>query len=202
MLERSDIAIVIPSFNEAKTIIKVVKQVSKYAYPIVIDDMSTDDTEFLLKKNKIEYVRNLKNEGYDQSLNIGFSYDGQHDQEAVPLFIEALNDGFDLVVGIRPYFQRFSERIFSILSNIRYKIKDPLCGMKGYKLDIYNEQGYFDSYESIGTELLFFNCKNKKKIAQIMINQYKRNGKSKLGPDVKINLKILRSIMIALYKWF
>lgn len=216
MLGRSDTAIIIPSYNEAATILNVVNQVIAHGHPIVVDDMSKDDTELLLKKNKIENIRNKRNEGYDQSLNIGFSYalklnfkyaitfdaDGQHDHNAIPLFIKALKEGNDLVVGIRPYSQRVSESIFSFFCYLRFQIRDPLCGMKGYNLDSYKELGHFDSYNSIGTELLLFMCKKRKKKTQIMINQNKRIGRSKLGSNIKINFKIFRSMIIAFYKWF
>lgn len=41
-MERSEIAIIIPCFNEEKTIIAVVKNASYYGIPIIVDDKSTD----------------------------------------------------------------------------------------------------------------------------------------------------------------
>ena len=38
--------------------------------------------------------------------------DGQHDPMVLQAFIEALNDGMELVIGSRDKFQRRSEKIF------------------------------------------------------------------------------------------
>ena len=48
-LERSEIAILIPCFNEEKTISKIITEVNKYGVPIVINDKSTDKTLTIYK---------------------------------------------------------------------------------------------------------------------------------------------------------
>ena len=51
-MERSEIAILIPCFNEEKTISKIITEVNKYGVPIVINDKSTDKTLTIIKQAK------------------------------------------------------------------------------------------------------------------------------------------------------
>ena len=39
-----------------------------------------------------------------------------------------LNSGFDLVIGIRNVFPRFSEKIFNIYCKKKFNLEDVLCG--------------------------------------------------------------------------
>ena len=52
-MDRSELAIVIPAYNEEKTIGKIVKQTSEYGIPIVVNDSSTDKTLIVAKKSEL-----------------------------------------------------------------------------------------------------------------------------------------------------
>jgi glycosyltransferase involved in cell wall biosynthesis len=214
-LERSQIAILIPVYNEQKTIINVVNQVRKYGTPIVIDDASTDNSKRVIKQNKIIYFSNKNNLGYDKTLNIGFSKaknlkfkyvitfdgDGQHHTKDLKRVIFYLSR-YDIVIGQRSKFQRFSERLFSKFSIFYYNIKDPLTGLKGYNIKVYNSLGYFDKNKSTGTKLLFHAAQKKFKIKKINININQRVGVPRFGNVVKSNLYIIRSIILALIDYY
>jgi len=215
-LERSQIAILIPVYNEQKTILNVVNQVRKYGTPIIIDDASTDNSKRIIKQNKIIYFSNKNNLGYDKTLNIGFSRakslkfkyiitfdgDGQHYTKDLGRIIFYLNKNYDLVVGQRSKFQRFSEFIFSKFSIFYYNIKDPLTGLKGYNIRVYNSLGYFDKNQSTGTKLLFHAVQKKFKIKKININIKRRVDIPRFGNVIKSNLYIIRSIILALIDYY
>jgi len=214
-LERSQIAILIPVYNEQKTILNVVNQVRKYGTPIIIDDASTDNSKRIIKQNKIIYFSNKNNLGYDKTLNIGFSKaknlkfkyvitfdgDGQHHTKDLKRVIFYLSR-YDIVVGQRSKFQRFSEHLFSKFSIFYYNIKDPLTGLKGYNIKVYNSLGYFDKNKSTGTKLLFHAAQKKFKIKKININIKQRVGVPRFGNVVKSNLYIIRSIILALIDYY
>ena len=173
-MEKLKIAIIIPAFNEENTISRVINSIKSYGIPIVVNDASTDRTETVANDAGAIVINHIHNEGYDKSLDSGFKKadalncnyvvtfdaDGQHDSNAIPLFINELKNGFDLVLGFRTKKQRFSELLFSFFTRNRLGWRDPLCGMKGYNIKLYKELGYFDSYNSIGTELAFFGILN------------------------------------------
>tara|TARA_Y100000991_G_scaffold206681_1_gene184019 strand:- start:274 stop:924 length:651 start_codon:yes stop_codon:yes gene_type:complete len=215
-MERSEIAILIPALNEAKTIFSVVKKIEKFGIPFVIDDGSIDKTYSLAKKARANLIKHKKNLGYDQSLNSGFNIasmkgfkyiitfdaDDQHDSKIISNFLDSLKNGSKVVCGIRNRKQRFAENIFSLYTNFRWGIKDPLCGMKGYSIDLYKELGHFDSYKSIGTELLLFALDQKYNFDQIHITVNERKDCSRFGSSLKVNLKIIFSLLKHIIKIF
>jgi len=208
-LERHRIAIVIPALNEADTIGEIVTSAARYGLPIVIDDGSTDQTSKIASNSGAEVVRHTTNLGYDSALNSGFQHaqkldceyivtmdaDGQHDPSILDDFIQELDNNADLVVGIRDRVQRVTERLFSRISYSKWKIRDPLCGMKAYRMRLYKDLGHFDSYESIGTELMIFGVKHSYHTAQIPVKTRNRKDASRLGNRLSSNIKILRALI-------
>ena len=215
-MERSEVAILIPVYNEEKTILNVVNKVNKFGIPIVIDDASTDNSLRILKNNKILYFSNKNNLGYDKSLNIGFikakslnfkyivTYDGdgQHNARDLRRIIFYLRKKYDVVVGERLKFQRFSEFLFSKFSFFYYKIRDPLTGLKGYNIKAYNSLGYFGKNNSTGTELLFHAMHKNFKVKKIKINVKKRTDDPRFGSILKSNLYIIRSIIFSFINYY
>lgn len=199
------VAIVIPAFNEEFTIFNQVKSARKYGEVIVVNDGSTDQTENKALKAGAMVVNHHRNKGYDKSLNSGFfkanelgckiiitfDADGQHEAKMIKKFIMLIQDGHDVVIGVRDKFQRVSEYIFSWVSKLKWGIKDPLCGLKAYNVEVYKRFGYFSSYDSIGTELCISSYKSGFKIFQTPIRIYKRGDNSRIGNNVYANIKIL-----------
>ncbi len=77
--QKVNFSIVIPAYNEEKTIRQIIHRVQKVAYPgkseiIVIDDCSQDRTQkYLDKIPGIVKIRNNKNHGKGYCLRLGFS---------------------------------------------------------------------------------------------------------------------------------
>ena len=71
-MERLNLAIIVPAYNEEKTISKVVEKLIPYGKPIVIDDGSSDSTSIRALKAGALVVTHSKNLGYDEALNSGF----------------------------------------------------------------------------------------------------------------------------------
>ncbi len=209
------IAIVIPAFNEEVTIFNVVQSVKRYGEVIVVNDASTDETGKIAENAGAILVNHKKNKGYDGALNSGFNKaaelkydvvitfdaDGQHNQKSIKEYIDLLEQGFKVVVGVRDKFQRMSEYIFSWVSIWKWGIKDPLCGMKAYRIDVFNQLGYFDSYSSIGTELAIYAAHEKIKIAQQPIKIKDRQDKPRFGNMFFANMNILRSLWAGYRKY-
>ena len=61
-----------PSFNEEKSLLKILKKIKNFQVQI-IDDYSSDNTYKIVKNLKnVSIFRNKKNIGYEQSLIKGF----------------------------------------------------------------------------------------------------------------------------------
>jgi glycosyltransferase involved in cell wall biosynthesis len=206
------IAIVIPALNESATIDNVVKAACVYGVPIVVDDGSEDGTAEIAVQAGAVVVVHQRNQGYDSALNSGFEKaaelgakivitldaDGQHDPLLIQKFIDTINAGYDVVVGIRSRRQRFAEHVFAWYTHLRYGVKDPLCGLKAYRTEVYQALGHFDSYGSIGTELTIFAAKRGYRIGQIEFAVRARIGLSRFGQVIAGNYKILRAMMLSM----
>jgi glycosyltransferase involved in cell wall biosynthesis len=208
------VGIVIPALNESKTIAGVVESVRKFGAVIVVDDGSTDNTASLARFSGAIVISHGAIKGYDEALNSGFKIsaelgcqiiitmdgDGQHDPVMIQNFIDAIDIGADVVVGVRNRRQRFAEHLFAWYANLRYEIKDPLCGMKAYQMHVYKSLGHFDSYASVGTELLLFAAMKGCCIRQLNFEVKERRGKSRFGQIFSANYKIIRALGYAVLK--
>jgi len=213
-MDRPRIAIVIPAFNEATTITAVVTAARKFGQPIVVDDCSQDETARTAEAAGALVVKHHVNQGYDGALNSGFieaarlkydliitlDADGQHDPQLLPAFIDRLVNGASLVLGVRNSKARIAEHIFALYTRIRYGVLDPLCGMKGYRRYLYESVGYFDSYKSIGTELMLRAVSSGEAFDQVYFNVKDRADDPRFGQLISSNLRIFRALCIWLWK--
>lgn len=215
-MESFKIIFIIPAYNEEKTISDVVSSLKSYGQILIVDDGSTDQTAHIAKKNGAIVRKHKKNYGYDSALNtgfetadiLGFDYvitldaDLQHDTIVIPEFINQLvHKNAGIVAGVRLKSQRISELIFKKISKLIWGLQDPLCGLKGYNMEIYRKYGFFDTFNSIGTELLIRSANKKIKIKQIIVQTRKRFDKPRFGNVIFSNYKILRALLICLIKF-
>lgn len=213
-MEKHSIVIIIPAYNETKTIAKVIKQASAFGTVIIVNDNSSDNTQTKAESTGAIVVTHLHNLGYDEALNSGFKKanelncdfmisldaDGQHDPKLIQLFIDSWKDGFDLVLGTRDQLPRIAEKIFALYAKYRFNISDPCCGLKGYSSKLYQQRKYFNSYNSIGTELAFFGVKNNYRHKEITFEVKNRLDEPRFGSSIKANGKILRAMLMSLFR--
>jgi glycosyltransferase involved in cell wall biosynthesis len=109
-------SVVLPAYNEGGTITEVIRRcreaVPDLAEVLVVDDGSTDATAALAEQAKARVIRLDRNRGKGHALRVGIEAavgdvlifldaDGQDDPGEIPLLLEAIADGADVVVGSR-----------------------------------------------------------------------------------------------------
>ena len=210
-MDRSELAIIIPAWNEERSVGQVVLECCHFGVPILVDDGSRDATAEIAMINGAIVLKHAMNKGYDEAINSGFQRaselnflyvvtfdaDGQHHPELIRVFHENLRSGAQLVIGRRERHQRFSEGIYGKITNFLYGFSDPLCGLKGYAMSLYRDLGHFDSYCSIGTELCLYGARNGYVSIEIPIVVRERIDNPRFGGGARANLKILRSMLIS-----
>lgn len=209
-MEGSNVAIVIPAWNEGETIQKVVSYAKKYGTVIVVDDASIDNTRLEAERGGAIVVSHKDNQGYDKALNTGFDVaysegckyvitidaDGQHNPDLIGLYVKHLKEyNIPLVLGIRPKKARLSEMIMGLYFRGRFNVHDILCGMKGYSIDLYNANKDFARRKLIGTELAFSALKEGHTFSEIDVPIWPRNGKPRFGNVLKSNGRILKALV-------
>lgn len=206
-------AAVIPAYNEAQSIDKIVRHViSKNSLAIVVDDCSIDDTAAIARTAGAFVVSHQVNLGYNSAIETGLraaimlgcsfavtiDADGQHDPNLLDYFRLELENGAGIVVGVRDRFQRWSESLFGIVGRTIWGLRDPLCGMKGYRLALLTGVDSLNTYDSIGTELAIRLIKAGVNVRQLIIKTRDRDGVSRFGNGILVNLHICRALVLGL----
>jgi len=207
------VAVLIPAFNEEKTISEVVLGASKFGQVFVSDDGSSDGTAEVARRSGAIVLSQGSNRGYDSALAYGLTTlscqeldfvitmdaDGQHDFRDIQLFKGALSAGTDLVVGIRPRQARLMEKVFGLLTSVFWGVSDPLCGMKGYRISLLRDKQPLKTYDSVGTEVLMFALNHSRRVDCVPISGKDRDGRPRFAGVVKANLVIGRSLAVAIF---
>jgi len=208
-LPEHDIVILIPCYNEEKTVLHVNKIAKKFAEVLVIDDASTDNTKKILKKNRIKFFSNSVNQGYEKSLIDGFKFilknfkkkkyiltldaDAEFQADGISKLISLIKKkNLDLVIGQRSKFNRFSEIFLNYFFFKKYKIKDPISGLKIYKIKFLKEIIKELSFSMFLVDIVCLFKKMNLKVKNIEVSVKKRLDKPRVGNYLNSNLKILK----------
>lgn len=209
-MDRPELVIVIPALNEAETIGSVVERACHFGTVIVVDDGSEDGTGDIAGNAGARVLRHKPGKGYEASLDAGIAEagrlgadavvtmdaDGEHDPALLAEFRRLLIDGhFDMVLGVRPERPRFAELVMGLLFRWKYGISDALCGMKGYRLDLYRQNGGFDHVGGVGTELAVQSVRRGAVFTEIPVTGVRRQDTPRFGRALQVNIRIFRSLI-------
>jgi glycosyltransferase involved in cell wall biosynthesis len=164
MNAETDAAIVIPAYNEARTIGDVARRAAaQLPLVIVVDDGSTDDTAAIVARLPVVLLRNEGNLGKAGSLRRGATEairrgaqviitldgDGQHAPEDIALLLEARRAApGHIVIGARlhqrdriPGARYWANRVANFWIGLAagYPIADSQSGFRAYPARIFNE---------------------------------------------------------------
>ncbi len=109
------VSIIIPAYNEENAIADVIESIQSLTVDgeiIVVDDGSSDQTSAIAKNAGAIVVRHPINMGYGKSLKDGIlvakndlilitDADGTYPIKSIPLFVEKMSEGYDMLVGAR-----------------------------------------------------------------------------------------------------
>ena len=188
------VCVVIPAFNEGKTVRKLVKELLSIAdRVVVVDDGSTDDTSGQAEDAGAVVLRHDRNCGKGASLRTGFAYavragceqivtmdaDGQHDWREVPLFVsEAERSGADIILGTRmgsregmPFIRLATNVVTSLIVSVlsRQKITDSQTGYRLIRREVLGKIDLVTSNYETESEILIKAGRKGFKISEIPI---------------------------------
>ena len=220
------VLLIIPAYNEVKSIANVVSEIRQQGYDyVVINDGSTDNTLEVCKKNNINTISLSGNLGIGGAVQVGHKYafrngydvdiqidgDGQHDISYIPLLVAEIENGADLVIGSRfledlkgfksTFMRRVGIKWISGLIRLLYreKITDPTSGLRasGKRAIELFCRAYPSDYPEPESIVEVLN--HKMKVVEVPVHMNERaEGKSSIGvlDSVYYMIKVTLAILI------
>lgn len=224
------LSFIIPAKNEQnsvkplyKEIVDVLNRLKNPFEIIFIDDGSTDKTYDELKDarkkdKKVKIIRLRGNFGKSTALQVGFDHakgdiiftmdaDLQDNPKEVPVFLEKLNEGYDLVSGWKkkrsdPSFSKvIPSRIINFLTRhlTGVQIHDTNCGFKAYRREVVEN---LNIYGELYRFIPIIAAKQNFAVGEIVVEHRTRKyGKTKFGWErgIKGILDLLTIIFLTGY---
>ncbi len=217
--------VVIPAYNESKTMERVMKGLeNKDLHIIVVDDGSVDDTckivkNFFDKSNLSGSVyRHILNRGLGASLKTGieaalaknpdiivtFDADGQHDPNDIDRIFEPIIKGrADVVIGKRdfskmPFTKKLGNYIMNTITWIFYGIyvRDSQSGLRAFNRKAAKALNISTRGYGVSSEIVKEIKRNQLKFEEMPIRTIYTDYSMSKGTNLKVGFKILIRMIV------
>lgn len=220
--------VVIPSYNAAKTVGPLVRQVQRLGLsPVVVNDGSTDQTARLATEAGAMVISHLRNRGKGSALRTGFAFalqhgydavvtmdsDGQHDPEEIPRLRQASEESqAAIIIGhrlldtahmppVRRWTNRFMSAVVSLLT--RQQIPDSQCGFRVIRRHVLETLRLSGARFDLETELLFAAARRGWRVTSVPIRTIYHDHASYIHPlrdGVRFVALVLRHLPWAFFR--
>lgn len=206
------ISVIIPIYNEVESLEHLIRRISDtldethVSYEIIcVDDGSVDGTTDLLRKQvdlypQLRGVVLRRNYGQTAAMSAGFNHaqgeifvtldgDLQNEPADIPLLLDKMNEGFDLVSGWRKERQdaALTRLLPSKIANLMIgwitgvKLNDYGCSLKAYRAELIADMNLYGELHRFLPALAFIEGA---RIAELPVRHHARQfGQSKYGLD-------------------
>ena len=185
--------VIVPAYNELKTIAKVVKELKEYTNNlVVVDDGSRDNTFEVVKELGVFVLRHIVNLGKGAALKTGCEFalrkgakilvfidaDCQHKPEDIPKFVDELRkENADIVFGYRkltkdmPAVFKFGNWLINFITKFIYgvNLNDTQSGFRCLRAETYRKIKWDSQDYSVESEMVAKVGKRKLRYRQIPI---------------------------------
>ncbi|MBU0952478.1 MAG: glycosyltransferase family 2 protein [Elusimicrobia bacterium] len=217
------LSIIIPVYNEEDNIKRlylelkeVIEKIDYKTDVVFVDDSSKDRTcdvldEIAKEDKKIKLIRFSKNYGQTAAISMGIRnsngniivlMDGdlQNDPRDIPLLLELIEEGYDVVSGWRKNRQDklITRKFPSLVANsiISYftglKIHDFGCTLKAYEREVLGKYAIYGEMHRLLPAYCYWQGA---KVTEVVVNHRKRiHGKSKYG--INRTLKVVLDLLV------
>lgn len=224
MKTKKPISIILTSYNEERNIGRTIKDCQKLKkdFPIeiiVVDAASKDKTIEIAKKLKVDRILRFpfkRGKGADfwagglvaeGDYIIQIDTDHQFQPFEIPLFVEALDKGIDVVIGTRfqggkiekgsvTFRNYFGNWIMSLATSAACgrRITDVMAGFKGFKKDALLALDLRERHFEYEAETVTKACRMGMKLEQIPITYTKRKGGASGIRALRDGVNVLKAI--------
>jgi glycosyltransferase involved in cell wall biosynthesis len=199
-----DLTVVMGTYNEAAaigTVLEDIDRVTDGRANVVCVDGSDDRTPEIAREHGARVIEQ-EPQGYgvavreavlaaDRSVVVTTDCDDTYPMEALPEFLDAVNDGYDVVSGDRitrgaepmPFLNRQGNRAFALLASLLMgrRVKDTTTGMRAYRREVIQDIEWTEN-TGLSAELLIRPLMRGYDVLETEIDYRERKGETKLDP--------------------
>lgn len=226
---RNDIFVVVPAYNEEKTVSQVIEGIASQGYNVVlVNDGSKDNTLNLAIESKRKYPDNIFivshaiNRGLGAALKTGmtaalnknaeyiltFDADGQHEISDIAKVVKPLQEGkADACIGARPlkdmpFSKSFANFVMNFLTLIFYgrNVKDSQSGLRAFTANAASQINVVSSGYAVSSEFIKEISDNHLKLEEVEITTIYTPETQHKGTDALVGIKILFKMILDLFK--
>jgi glycosyltransferase involved in cell wall biosynthesis len=217
------VAIVIPAYNEERTIIDVIRGLRQHGFLtlIVVDDGSSDRTGELACHEGVILLRHIINRGLGGALGTGitaalhlgaeaivtFDADGQHDPDDIARLLEPIAKGeADVVIGSRmleptgmPYARRLANWSANIVTYLLFRgwTTDSQSGLRAFSRRAAAQIQIMTNGMEVSSEIIAEIVKNRLKRKEVAVQAVYTDYSLSKGQSFKVGLQTLMKLILA-----
>jgi len=224
-----DIFIVMPAYNEAKTIETVIYELLPQGLQlVVVDDGSQDQTSKIVKNiqkiypNQVRLYRHPLNRGLGAAIRTGmeasllenprvivtFDADGQHHaDDLIPVCKPVIEDNADVVIGTRnfqemPFRKKFGNNVMNIITSIFYgiNVNDSQSGLRALSKKAAETMELHARDYGVSSEIIGEVKRKHLKLVEVPIVTIYTDYSLSKGTNTKVGLKILAKLIRNVFK--
>jgi glycosyltransferase involved in cell wall biosynthesis len=211
-----DLSVVMGAYNEEAAIGRVlddIERVTDDRAEVVVVDSSTDRTPEIARERGARVVEQ-EPQGYGVAVReallsasrpvvVTTDCDDTYPMDALPRFLDLINEGYDVVSGDRlyhgaeamPALNRLGNHAFALLASLLLgeRVHDTTTGMRAYRREVIREIGWTEN-TGLSAELLIRPLTRGYRVREEPIEYRERAGETTLDP-LRGGLDIARSIV-------
>jgi len=222
------IFVVLPAYNEEKTIAKVMEDLMKMGFEVVVVDDGSKDNTYNIASNIIQennhgfICKHLLNRGLGAALRTGieaslmedpdvivtFDADGQHDpQDILNVSKPIINGDADVVVGKRnfremPLSKKLGNQIMNLITLIFYgiKVNDSQSGLRAFNRKAAESIMINARDYGVSSEIVGEVKRHKLKFKEVTIKTIYTEYSMTKGTNLSEGLKILTKLIMNIFR--
>ena len=211
---------VIPAYNEEKTIAEVLMNTRPFIdWIIVVNDGSSDRTKEIANAHGAVVVSHVINRGLGASIGTGFEMakrlgadivvtldaDGQHDPSEIPLFIQAIEKGADVVIGSRmlkrtgmPWYRQAANVLGNLVTFFLFGalVTDSQSGFRAFTAYALRQIEIQTNRMEVSSELIAEARRRKLTLAEVPIRAIYTDYSLSKGQSFTVGLKTLVKLVL------
>ena len=211
----------IPAYNEETTIADVLMRTTSFVdQVVVVDDGSSDRTREIAQTQGAIVVSHVINRGLGAAIGTGFEAakrlgadivitldaDGQHDPTEIKKFVDAVEDGADVVIGSRmltgfkgmPWYRQIAQVLGNVVTLVLFGawVTDSQSGFRAFTRHALSQIQIKTNRMEVSSELVAETKRHRLKLAEVPIKAIYTEYSLSKGQSFLVGMKTLVKLVL------